>query len=399
MGLGRRTGSACRDDPGGDAARPEACAAGGGWRPAGLLPAAALAWLADVGAEGGDRRCGPGVSAAGAVDGRLPSAVPGGSHHRARGIHLARGEGDRCPVAVPGCLDEVRAWVPDGCRRRSISTLRPMTHSRPAMRSLAGGSGVARTWCNCRWQAGTRCAAATDHQRSHHVAHRGDRAIALAIYAAMLTLAIAALAFHAAARPRVPVVRPLRMHWFAVAAAMNGHLVASVPRSSCRGARGVLGHHARLRWGGRAHGADTRSRASRKARRMAVAALAYVAAAVGSCWSRTPGPPGSAGSDANLGWIAAVSASFVLVIWRGGAASRWRSQCCCWDWSASAGGAHELMQSGRLPDNAWTRWVPVRPRAVLRGPLRRLVQSGGCGAAAAGRRGAGASGQRAEAAP
>ncbi len=70
------------------------------------LPAAALAWLADVGAEGGtDDAVRVQVSAAGAVDGRLPFRSTGEGAITARvAFTLPEGGGRSLgPVAVPGC--------------------------------------------------------------------------------------------------------------------------------------------------------------------------------------------------------------------------------------------------------------------------------------------------------
>lgn len=329
------------------------------------LPAAALAWLADVGAEGGtDDAVRVQVSAAGAVDGRLPFRSTGEGAITARvAFTLPEGEGDRWVLWLSrDALDEVRAWAPGWAPpaqhfHAAPDDAFPAGYAFPLPAEWRGAHVVQLSLAG-GVRAAPRPRIISDRTMLRIVAR--DRAIASAIYAAMLTLAIAALALYAAVRDRAFL-------WFALyactglllAAAMNGHLVAVLPRSllAAAGAGGFwatmlvfagVGVRTVLRY---AVAGESEALVAWRLLPWAYVAAAVVALLAPHAWAAW------IGWLANLGWIAAVSASFVLVY---AAARRGVSMAVAMllllGLVGFAGGAHELMQSGRLPDNAWTRY-------------------------------------------
>lgn len=329
------------------------------------LPAGALAWLADVGADGRTDDAVPvQVGAPGAVDGRLPFRSTGEGAITARlAFTLPEGEGDRWVLWLSrDALDEVRVsapgWVPPAQHFHAApDDAFPAGYAFPLPAEWRGAHAVQLSLVG-----GVRAAPQpriiSDRTMLRIVAR--DRAIASAIYAAMLTLAIAALALYAAVRDRAFL-------WFALyactalllAAAMNGHLVALLPRSllAAAGAGGFwatmlvfagVGVRTVLRY---AEDGESETPGTWRLLPWAYVAAAAVALLAPHAWAAW------IGWLASLGWIVAVSASFVLVY---AAARRGVSMAVAMlvllALVGFAGGAHELMQSGRLPDNAWTRY-------------------------------------------
>lgn len=329
------------------------------------LPAGALAWLADVGADGRTDDAVPvQVGAPGAVDGRLPFRSTGEGAITARlAFTLPEGEGDRWVLWLSrDALDEVRVsapgWVPPVQHFHAApDDAFPAGYAFPLPAEWRGAHAVQLSLVG-----GVRAAPQpriiSDRTMLRIVAR--DRAIASAIYAAMLTLAIAALALYTAVRDRAFL-------WFALyactalllAAAMNGHLVALLPRSllAAAGAGGFwatmlvfagVGVRTVLRY---AEDGESETPGTWRLLPWAYVAAAAVALLAPHAWAAW------IGWLASLGWIVAVSTSFVLVY---AAARRGVSMAVAMlvllALVGFAGGAHELMQSGRLPDNAWTRY-------------------------------------------
>ncbi|WP_240096141.1 diguanylate cyclase [Thermomonas flagellata] len=186
-----------------------------------------------------------------------------------------------------------------------------------------------------------------------------DRTIVAAVYAALLTLAVAALALYAAVRDRIFL-------WFAayaggawlLALAVNGHLHLLVPSSWLALLAGGGSWFMLIGFG--AVGLVMVLRYARPARALLapLARVSQVYAALAVLSLVVPVALAEVvGWVATLSWMVALVLAIALVY---GAARRRQPMAVplllALGILAATGVAHELMQAALLPDNAWTRY-------------------------------------------
>ncbi|HTL14855.1 MAG TPA: 7TM diverse intracellular signaling domain-containing protein, partial [Thermomonas sp.] len=327
------------------------------------LPLTALAWLAETpeAAQAGGEDVPVLAQAAGApaagqrlrfrggqLEARLRFTLPAADGER-RVLWLSRDAFDEVRVSAPGWAPAPQRYFAPG----RLGGLLPAGYAFALPRDWTGPREV-----RLALRGGVRAAPTPrvlgERQVLALVAR--DNALAYAVYAALLTLAIAALALFAAVRDGPFLLFALHAGAaLLVCATVNGHLYG-VPGLGLLGRLGAPGFWATLllfagvglltvlRYAG------TAGRGLRLAPWLLLAAAALVAA-LGRAWPQALHPLATAG------WVAAATLALVAVF---GAARRGVSMAVAVLLAlvllATAAGAHELLQAGRLPDGLWPRY-------------------------------------------